>query len=546
MKNIYIKSVICLLAGLSLLACKKENELSFSPNTNKQEIKVGEQYQLKVNSFGVKDDTPYAVNSVEWSIANTFVATIDANGVVTGKKVGTTVACGKFGDGKVVYADIVVVSANNQYSEPLRNSNYMAVLTYEQTLTKNETDIRDTVRTVKNKYMIYRQSKEGRADQLVLYFFKPVNYSIVILKSGEFENVYNKFLPDRYTLESEGKFVDKDGKPILAVSETYDAGVYYDMASVDSIADLLGRYKADASAYMNAVADNGSYTPEALGLKLPFNITATGDTISMISALNEAAQTYLADPAHLSFAGCEDAVDLAAANITDLYMQIARKWGLETWCWTFHTKPINGGLSDGHIEENYTEVAWARVLDLDALAVASFDAAKTFKELDIAVQQSGIQYYDIATLKDVNKWVKSTEDAYTSAEKKQQANYSVWCWAEISSLKSQAINTMLNVDYSYNRLNELQKATKVADFTKSTSYYADVPTLAKVEEYITALDILLAAYDMDDYTEANWQLMLKIYDDTKSGLNASVSIIGCDLLIATAEDAFDAVPVIVK
>lgn len=557
MKNINIKLGVCLLAALSLLACKKENELSFSPNysnPNETKVEVGKTIQVSVNSYGVKSSTPYPVQNVNWTVANDYYASIDNNGVVTGKKVGVTSVCGTFDGGKVVYVTIVVFSSNNQYVEPLLGGSDFSVTEYETTLTDAN---RFKTRGVDGKYAVFQDTCSKYKDKFQIYFFNQFNGGVIstFADKNVVEEVRTKFLPDRYNVTGENTFADILGNKAVTRSDEYGDGVFYNFGSTD-LKDVYAQYSTDATTYINGVADKNNYTPEKLGLTLPFVIEA--DQTSVDTYKNKALQAISGST---KFSVVEQEITDDANAITKLYLDGAAKWALEEWCWKVHIKTkgavMDGGLNYGHDQSQYPEVSWNRVLELDELAEIEFGEKKAFKDIDVAAQSYGKKYFDVAGVADTTKFCTSEKSTgirnqFASIQKNLQKSgketYNEKCWTMMTTLCSLA-QASVKATYSYEVMNKIATSCKYSKWDAkdksfaSDSYYYDVPTKANIEDYQAELKKAYDSYDKSKYTSANWQKLENIYLDAVAALDESVSKTGSRDILDVAKQAMYAIPV---
>lgn len=521
MKNIYIKLGVCLLAAISLIACKKENELAFSPNSSTVSVYVGEKTTLSVNSYGVKSSDPYKVNNVEWSVDDNYVASIDNEGVLTGLKCGVARACGKFDGGKVVYIDVLVQSVNNQYIEPMLKGSYSDVADYEKVL-----NTRKFRRGVADKYAVYRGVEEGNIDLFQIYFFNQFNGGVITVLANEEDvnAVKSGFLPDRYNVTGENSFADNENNEAITVSGEFGSGVFYNFGEFNSkLSEVYAQYAADAKEYLESVANKESYTKEALGLLLPFELSA--DQTEVDGYKNDACNVI---DGGTDFTNSENAVFGATDAITDLYLASARTWAKEKWCWVLHSiakgDVMNGGLRKGHVQEEYYEVAWDRILDLDEQLDRELGKLFSFSEIDSLAQSFGIKYTEIASVSNVTSFEKQVNSNFTTIQSKHKKDFNDNCWNQMIDLRDGAIEYMKSI-YSYNEMQSLVKKCSSGEYDKEggDSYYKDVPTKSVIEANVADLDKAWAMYNESDYTRANWKLMVSTYESTMELLKNSVS-----------------------
>ncbi len=525
MKNIYIKLGVCLLAAITLIACKKENELAFSPNSSVVSVNVGETTTLSVNSYGVKSSTPYPVSGVEWSVDDKYVASVDNSGVLTGLKVGVTRACGKFDGGKVVYIDILVNSLNNQYLEPMLQGTFKEVADYENTLAA-----RQLTRSVDSKYAVYKGTSEGYLDKFQIYFFNQFNGGVITcFDNGEaVETAKTKFLPDRYDVTGENSFADNKNNKAETRADEFGTGVFYNFGDFSGkMSDVYAQYAADAKTYIETVASKEAYTQEALGLFLPFELSVDQSKVDGYKS-----DVYKVIDGGTNFSSSEQAISDGSDAITGLYLEAARKWAKEEWCWKFHLKkqgaPEDAGLSEGHDESKYSSVAWDYVLELDELLDIELSKCVSFKDIDVIARQYGKKYYDIAASKNFETFSKNINSQFSTIQKSYKKYYNETCWAQMEALKALAIDE-LDATYSYDKMNKITDSCKANKWNKDSSefaadsYYYDVPSIDNISNYKKEMNDALSLYKESDYTAANWKKINNIYNDAVDGVDKSVS-----------------------
>lgn len=541
MKNIYIKLGVCLLAAITLIACKKENELAFSPNSSVVSVNVGETTTLSVNSYGVKSSTPYPVSNVEWSVDDKFVASVDNNGLLTGLKDGVTRACGKFDGGKVVYIDVLVNSLNNQYLEPMLQGTFKEVAEYENTLAA-----RLLTRSVDSKYAVYKDSSEGYLDKFQIYFFNQFNGGVITcFENGDaVEIAKTKFLPDRYNVISENSFADNKNNKVETRADEFGYGVFYNFGDFSGkMSDVYAQYAADANSYLDSVANQENYTQEKLALKLPFVITA--DQTQVASYKQNAVNAISAGT---NFGSAEAAIASNSELISELYLQSAREWAIKEWCWVLHSTAkgdvMNGGLRKGHVQEEYYEVAWDRILDLDEQFENELAGLTSFAEIDLRAQTYGGTYMNIASTTNVKSNESKINSNFKTIQSKHKKEYNENCWNEMTALKDDVIEQMKTTIYSYSEMQTLvdRCSSNKYDTKIDESYYKDVPTIALIDANVAELDKAWSAYNESDYTKANWKLMVSTYESTLELLKNSVSKTESAEALAAAKQFFFNMP----
>ncbi len=559
MKNIYLKFGVCLLAAISLMACKKENELTFSPNDSTVYVNVGEKTTLSVNSYGVKSSTPYPVSNVEWSVDDTYYASVDNNGVLTGLKDGATRACGKFDGGKVVYIDVVVSSLNIQYLEPLLKGTFNSVADYEATMSN-----RVLTRGVDSKFAVYKNTSDIFADKYQIYFFNQFNGGVIsCLENGDaVEVARTKFLPDRYNVIGDNSFADNKNNKVETRADEFGYGMFYNFGDFNNrMSEVYAQYAADAVSYIDSITKQSNFTPEKLKLKLPFVITADLSKIILYkqNALN-------AISAGTNFGSTEAAISLNSELILDLYLQSARKWGLEEWCWKLNKEPEEAGLRKGHVQSEYTDIAWFRVEELDELAIAAFGEQTEFGNLEAVVRMYGKLYMDVASKSNISSHVKSINAIYDKAKSKfspsaSKPQYTQECWDVVSAKRDAAEYALNSTMYSYTEMQNFVQDVKLGttkeasltielfsgempyNETGSVSYYKDVPTKTKTQSMFKDFEnYFKPLYKESDYTAANWKRITSKYDETAEFIKKSTSIDATNNAVSEAKVYLSNIP----
>lgn len=525
MKSNIVKLLVLSSAVLALFSCKKENELSFSPNPQYATVKVGGQTQIKVESFGVKSDQGYDVTGASWSVANTFYATVDASGVVTGRKVGTTSVIASFDNGKTVQCELTVYSDNNDYVEPEFN------LTSVSEIVKAETALGKVATRTGGDYAIFRNEDAGTkgVNPFTFYFLGDVKGSVSVIGESAFDHVTSAFLADRYDGGPES--FTSPSASVLANNNPYGPAVIYNSSDVNA---LVNAYKTASKADIETVANAENYTPAKLGTQLPFDLSGVDATA--VNAAKSSALTLLNNANVNSFSELETEVDKDYSTIFNLYLAAGRSWALNTWCYTVHSAPYIGGLRGGHDESKYSATAWSRVLELDELAQDAFNSDVTFKALDNDAIYYGSKYADVATLKNMESAKSKINTEFGKLETANKSKYTDGCWATVVDLKDRAIKDIDEKMYSYSEINALATSIAKSDMTSEASYFHDVTTKEQTTASVARLDAIFSNYKESDYTAANWNRMTNKYSETKQLIEESchVSVVNAEITEAKA------------
>jgi len=535
MKSLYIKLGVCTLIALSLITCKKENELAFSPNVKNDTIVVGQSVQLAINSYGVKSSTPYSVSGVSWSVLDPFVAVINNDGVLTGKKVGETKACAKFDDGKVCYVDVVVKTKNHQYTEPARENDQELVRIYEAS-------VRDSLRGG-DDYLVYKNNSDEEASY-VIYLFGPDKLeSVVCFYPNKIEGIRTGFLSDRYQMVNKYKFVTRGGLPILVDEEEYGPTVYYNINS--DLQEIFNNYKADIPADLEKAINPQTYNPDSLRLALKFDLTLSAAQASEASTIKSTGESMLSKAN--TFPTCETAADYVITGIKNLYLSNAKEWSKYNWCYSPHIQgKYTGGLRGGLDQTKYCALAWAKVSDVNDAYLDALKDADSFQQVDALTITYGNSFYDIATIANQNTEIKKAKATYDKVAEKQstsKAKYSNHCFAEISRMYTIAVDSLQNKIIKPATLksfsNELTKTDIATD-----GYYSVVADLNSVADYVENLNGVFSLYrdKKSEYTASNFLKIEDKYNQTLKYMN-TIAIFNLELAssLKSASDYFKSV-----
>ncbi len=503
--------------------------MAYSPNQQGVVIKVGEQAQLKVESYNAKSATGTDVSGVTWSIENSFYATIDNEGNVTGRKVGLTNAIGQFSNGGTVMVEVTVTSDHNEIEEPLYTASTL------KEAQANEVGNR-LVRSGDDYAVFFvNVNEEAAYNPYKIYLFGEGKGAISTIVADKFDALKGGFLADRYDGGSE--IYTAPGVTLNANQNPYGPAFFYNVTPTDA---LLSSYKANAKADIEYAADINNYTQEKLGTKLPFDFSGVDQ--NKVNTLKKTAYDVIDNANEKNFGTLEAATDVALTGLEALYMNEARRWALEVWCWTIHSKPVIGGLSQGHDQSKYPVTSWDRVLELDELAIAQFAADETYVALDRDAVTYGNRYSDVAAKSDVSKFVSDVNNAFVGLETSNRSKYTDDCWATAVSIKDDAIDRIENKMYSYLGMTSLRDSSKVADMAAPKSLYHDVTTKAMTSELIARLDEIKANYKEADYTIANWKKINAEYDEAKTAIEGTCSYTAGNAICDDAKAYFDSMP----
>jgi len=413
MKTNSFKIGICLLMALSLLACKKENELAFSTNPTDSSIYVGDKQKVTVESFGVSSSTGYPVSNVQWKVSDNYIASVDADGIVTGLKVGIVQVIGTMSDGKYVFANFNVLGHSYLYIEPKVNAGSVTEIAeyeaqYGRVLVRG---------SEKEGYLAYKDTigvLVGNSD-----------YTIYILTKGAISNLTSdsaytdaiaKFLPERYDYNSADKYFSNPYNVRVYPSKTpLDRTMNYTANNGGStVAELAAEYKKSAVSYEDKIASASSYSKEALGLTndikydavdktaVDKNVSDTKTTIAGSSSISDIEKT-LADQTQI---------------MLGLYLDAGKKSALNI---------CRSGLKDGYDENKYYPAVWDSIQIVDAAAQAEIAKATTIRELDQTISSAskgyGIflpkstidSYYKVQAEKEYKSYAETKKEQYDEA-----------------------------------------------------------------------------------------------------------------------------------
>lgn len=205
---------------------------------------------------------------------------------------------------------------------------------------------------------------------------------------------------------------------------------------------------------------------------------------------------------------------------------------------------MNGGLRKGHVQEEYYEVAWDRILELDEQFENELAGLTSFAEIDLRAQTYGGTYMNIASTTNVKSNESKINSNFKTIQSKHKKEYNENCWNEMTALKDDVIEQMKTTIYSYSEMQTLvdRCSSNKYDTKIDESYYKDVPTIALIDANVAELDKAWSAYNESDYTKANWKLMVSTYESTLELLKNSVSKTESAEALAAAKQFFFNMP----
>ncbi|MBQ1751828.1 MAG: Ig-like domain-containing protein, partial [Paludibacteraceae bacterium] len=153
------------MAALAMFSCKKQETSAYSSDPTYMALTVGEQGKVNVMCYGVKSSEGTEVSGVTWSCSNKYVADVDANGVVTAKKVGTAEVTGSFQNGKLVTCTVAVLGTSYLFVEP-----YIGV-SMSEAMTSEEQDQDSIVRKGENYFVSFDKSGNSKYSDYKFYSY---------------------------------------------------------------------------------------------------------------------------------------------------------------------------------------------------------------------------------------------------------------------------------------------------------------------------------------------------------------------------------------
>ena len=176
---------IYLIALLAMYSCSK-NEADLVLEPSSIQLKVGETKKIQV----LNNNT-----DINWSVVKDYFATVDDYGVVTGRKVGKTIAIAQSGDKKST-CKIEIIPRYDTYIEPVTEFG----ITMSELIEKVGPPVKITTNSVGTTYH-YNQNISGSIKARYLFVSGLLKESLIIIpwNNESREEVFN-FIGERYIL----------------------------------------------------------------------------------------------------------------------------------------------------------------------------------------------------------------------------------------------------------------------------------------------------------------------------------------------------------
>lgn len=411
MKSNIIKLGVCLLATLAMFSCKKQETSAYSTDPLYLSLTVGEQGKVSAMCYGVKSSEGTEVSGVTWSSSNKYVADVDANGVVTAKKVGTADVTGSFQNGKIVICSVAVLGTSDLYIEP-----YIG-LGMSEAMANEEQDQDSIVRKGENYFVSFDKSENSKYSDYKFYSYGAKSCAFADLQGkAAYDELIGKFLPERFDAVN-GYFVDNINRRAYAPTTPFEYVVIYtpnDNAVTAEEAILA--YRTSCNSYLNVCSSPATYSKAALELNNDITYEALDQTV-VNGIVNAGKQTAATSK---SVKEIEETLSNDREALETEFVKAARVSGMNI---------CHSNLSAAYDENNFYPAAWAEIGIYDVKANEDFDAAQTIKEIDQAITNNKAKYANIMSKADVDVYKNDLTKAY---EKYNESDYTPENWATLT------------------------------------------------------------------------------------------------------------------
>lgn len=435
MKTNFLKYAVCFISVLSLVACKKDGDLTFSTDPLSVDKYVNQEWTVTAQSFGVTSAKGDTLDNATWSSSDEFIVVVDAEGNAVAKHVGEAKIYAAFENGMVLYSNAFIHGRSNIINEPQVGEE----LTVASVTTFEKDNGKKVVRGGgDDNYVVFTENNAEYKDNTdySVYVFGDVQGALVNIKTAQLFREYNGiFLPERY-IEEEGLFVKRatDDLAVQALGEgnsLVNVGLYTTKGATDKEA-VIATYRAVSQAYLDQLTDTASYNKEALGLTYDVILDVDGTPLYDGTAA-EAIKTNGAAivASSTSIAQIEDSLQSYKAQLELIYLAGAQK-GAVLVC--------HAQLKSPYAVENYYPAAWDYIAELDQTANAAFLVTTSFKELDEAINLENGKYKRVVTKEkadtEVDKFDASFAKTYT------EDKYSPENWIEVMRIHDETVQNI--------------------------------------------------------------------------------------------------------
>ncbi len=410
MKSNIIKLGVCLLATLAMFSCKKQETSAYSANPTSITLHVGETTTVTADVYGVKSAEGTPVSGVTWSSSDTYVADVDANGLVTAKKVGVAIVSGSFQNGKSVFCEIYVDGRSQLFNEPMIGKSMAEVIS------DVEMSGDSIVRTGENYIVVYDKLEVYKHSDYTFYGFGTKGCALVDIQGdAAHDELIKTFVPERY--DSKGEYFVNSSNVRIYTSTPYEyAAIYTADNNAATTAEAVAAYKASGVSFIDKAANPASYSKEALDLVNDITYEAV-DKTAVNNIVNAGKQTVATSKI---IKDIEEVLSNDRAALETEFVKAARVSGLNI---------CHSNLSAPYDENNFYPAAWTEIQKLDLAASEAFNAAQTIKQVDAAITNNKALYSTIVSKSVVDLYKNDLTKAY---QKYNESDYTAENWTTLT------------------------------------------------------------------------------------------------------------------
>ena len=411
MKSNILKLGVCLLAALAMFSCKKQETSAYSSDPTYMALTVGEQGKVNVMCYGVKSSEGTEVSGVTWSCSNKYVADVDANGVVTAKKVGTAEVTGSFQNGKLVTCSVAVLGTSYLFIEP-----YIGV-SMSEAMTSEEQDQDSIVRKGENYFVSFDKSGNSKYSDYKFYSYGAKSCAFADVQGqAAHEELMGKFLPERFDAVN-GFFMDNMNRRVYAPTTPFEyVAIYTPNDNAVTIEEAILAYRESCYAYLTVCSSPAAYSKEALDLVNDITYEAV-DKTAVNNIVNAGKQTVATSKI---IKDIEEVLSNDRAALETEFVKAARVSGLNI---------CHSNLSAPYDVNNFYSAAWTEIQKLDLAASEAFNAAQTIKQVDAAITNNKALYSTIVSKSVVDLYKNDLTKAY---QKYNESDYTAENWATLT------------------------------------------------------------------------------------------------------------------
>lgn len=411
MKSNILKLGVCLLATLAMFSCKKQETSAYSSDPTFVALTVGEQTQIKAMCYGVKSSDGTEVGGVTWSTSNKYVAEVDANGVVTARKVGTADISGSFQNGKLVICTVAVLGTSNLFIEP-----YIGV-SMSEAIANEELDQDSIVRKGENYFVAFDKSGNSKYSDYKFYSYGAKSCAFADVQGkAAYDELIGKFLPERFDAVN-GFYMDNLNRRAYAPTTPFEyVAIYTPNDNAANVDEAVLAYRTSCVTYLTVCSSPATYSKAAL--ELVNDITYEALDQNTVNTIVNAGKQIAATSN--SVKEIEETLSNDREALETEFVKAARVSGMNI---------CHANLSDPYDKNNYYDAAWDKILEYDVNTQVDLDAATTIKAVDAAITNNKALYATIVSKRVVDLYKNDLTKAY---QKYNESDYTAENWATLT------------------------------------------------------------------------------------------------------------------